>query len=277
MCSGHYGVADIFSMMDSNKGANDMGKGLAVFAADYGIGATWAGVSCRNGRLGRAYHTPEDYAHGIALALRDGYRVVEASEAPRAITVGSHSVPRPHDDGYNCVWYYHHNHPKSGGRGGAAVFIMAETQTPYIMTSIQVEVPDRQLRVTVDPQRWHDDDSYDLLLVEAFVTGPAKLPPQIGGRITSPHVWDAWTAAITIWSQLQAARPLTTNTQDRRMGRHKLAQRTDQITWYNSAAASTIYAGMFIDPAELHLPITAICPDPDVVAAHPAGGVRQVA
>lgn len=259
-------------------------RGIAVFAADYGIGNTWAGVSCRDGRLGRAYTTPEQYAHGIALALRDGYRVVEASEAPRAITVGPRSVPRPHDHSYGCVWYYHHNHPQSGGRGGAAVYIMAETQTPYIMTSIQVNVPDRQLKVTVDPVKWHNDDTYDLLLLEAFVTGAAKHPPRLGGRVQSAHIWDAWTAAITIWGLLQDPdTPLATNTQDKRstrdkrLGREKLLALTDRITWYNSAAASAIYAGMIIDPAELHLPITAICPDPEVVAAHPATGTSVAA
>lgn len=184
---------------------------------------------------GRAFKSPEEFGTAAGALARAGHRLLLGYECPCTTTVGPYGVERPEEARYDRPWWR--------GAGGA-VTILGLSQVPHILTTLH-EVAGRPLTATVDAMHFMGEETPDVLLFEAFVTGAAKPGPPPPGWTHGVHVWDAWSVAIEVAATLSAGEPLQSNTEPTD------APPLQRIPVMNLLVAGALAAGLDINPEEI--------------------------
>ncbi len=199
----------------------------------------------------RPYASPADFGTAAGEELAKGARLIIGFEAPRSVNVGPYGVERPVEAGYGKEWFR--------GSGGT-VFVLAESQVPAILHAAR-QAAGQRVTATVRPERWHETQHIDVLLVEGFVTGSAKVPVPTGWT-HGGHAWDAKCVVDAI----DTHGPLHTNTQ-RNCDPPKRG-----VPIKNNLVADALWAGMDIDPTEIRHPGVVIRPCPPQGQCDVVGG-----
>lgn len=164
------------------------------------------------------------------------------------------SVPVP--DGQHGAWRRlgkardgEGNRPWSAG-AGAGVLATGLAQGAWMLRQLAINVPG--LAATTQPRSWQHGDA-QLLLAEAFITAAGKPEPLPAGQDAA----DAAAAGLVLTEVLDSSGPLTSTV------------RCAPQDPFNLLAAMALWAGLRIDPAELHAEVLVVAARPEPQASRP--------
>jgi hypothetical protein len=220
--------------------------GIRVVAVDIGsVGPSpkfaWAAFDAPGRDLIAAGADPETAVSALAPGLLSGARAALLLEAPM-------SVPVP--DGQSDAWRTlgkarngEGNRPWSAGAGAAAL-ATGLAQGAWMLRQLAVMVPG--LAVTTRPGSWRHRGA-QLLLAEAFITAAGKPEPLPAGQDAA----DAAAAGLALADMLDGSAPLTSSV------------RCAPQEPFNLLVAMALWAGLRIDPAELHAEVLVVAARPE--------------
>jgi hypothetical protein len=238
-------------LRSTDRVAFDHGMGVCVMAVDIGSvrppsNFAWAAFDAPGRDLVSSGTDPESAVSALVPGLRAGTQAALLLEAPM-------SVPVP--DGQPDAWHGlgkarggERNRPWSAG-GGAGALATGLAQGAWMLRQLAVSVP--MLAATTQAGRWRHGDA-QLLLAEAFITASGKPEPLPEGQ----HAADARAAGLAFVEVLASPAPLVSTVC------------CSPQEPFNLLAAMALWAGLQIDPGELHAEVL-------VVAARPAPQARQ--
>lgn len=196
----------------------------------------WAALDLPDRRLASEGGTnPEEVAHVVLDGLQGVGKVALGFESPLVVP-----VPPPVPDGWEHLGRSREeegNRPWSAGAGSAAL-ATGLVQMAWVLQ--RLITLDAVVRCTTQPQRWSDGTA-DLLIWEAFVSGPGRPVPDKGTR----HAADAIAAADTFAERWQA-------------GTLDASDATCPDGSFSLAAAAALHAGISIEVDEIHAPVTVL-------------------
>jgi hypothetical protein len=219
--------------------------GIRVVAVDIGsVGASsfaWAAFDAPERQVMAAGTDPETAVSALVPGLLSGAQAALLLEAPM-------SVPVP--DGQPDAWRAlgkarggEGNRPWSAGAGAAAL-ATGLVQGAWMLRQLAVMVPG--LAVTTRPGSWRHGDA-QLLLAEAFITASGKPEPLPAGQDAA----DAAAAGLALAKMLDGLGPLAS------------AVHCAPREPFNLLAAMALWAGLRIDPAELHAEVLVVAARPE--------------
>ncbi|WP_131975157.1 hypothetical protein [Actinomadura sp. 6K520] len=173
---------------------------------------------------------PSSAMERLAAGLADDRQAVLLLESPMSVP-----VPDADDTGWHWLGKAREgegNRPWSAG-AGAGVLATGLAQAAWMLSRLAVATPD--LTVTTQPGRWQAGRAR-LLLAEAFVSGAGKPVPVVAGQ----HAADAKAAGRALVERLRDGGPLAS---DVRCAPHNPL---------NLLAATALWAGLALNPDELH-------------------------
>ena len=232
--------------------------GIRVVAVDIGsVGPSskfaWAAFDAPGRDLIAVGTDPETAVSALAPGLLAGAQAALLLEAPM-------SVPVP--DGQPGAW--RRLGKARDGRGqqalvggaGAGALATGLAQGAWMLRQLAVTVPG--LEVTTRPECWRRGGA-QLLLAEAFITAAGKPEPLPAGQDAA----DAAAAGLALVEVLDSSAPLTSTV------------RCAPQDPFNLLAAMALWAGLRIDPAELHAEVLVVAARPEPQApAHKCHAVR---
>lgn len=219
---------------------------IRVVAVDIGsVGQSskfaWAAFDAPGRDLIAAGTDPETAVSALAPGLLAGARAALLLEAPM-------SVPVP--DGQPGAWRKlgkardgEGNRPWSAG-AGAAVLATGLAQGAWMLRQLTLTVPG--LAATTQPRSWPRGGA-PLLLAEAFITAAGKPGPLPAGQDAA----DAAAAGLALAEMLNGPGPLAS------------AVRCAPREPFNLLAAMALWAGLRVDPAELHAEVLVVAARPE--------------
>ena len=188
---------------------------------------------------------PETAVSALASGLLAGARAALLLEAPM-------SVPVP--DGRPGAWRSlgkarkgEGNRPWSAGAGASAM-ATGLAQGAWMLRQLASTVPG--LGATTRPESWQHGGA-QLLLAEAFITAAGKPEPLSAGQDAA----DAAAAGLVLTEVLDSSGPLTSTV------------RCAPQDPFNLLAAMALWAGLRIDPAELHAEVLVVAARPEPQAS----------
>ena len=184
---------------------------------------------------------PETAVSALAPSLLSGAQAALLLEAPM-------SVPVP--DGQPDTWHTlgkarngEGNRPWSAGAGAAAL-ATGLAQGAWMLRQLAVMVPG--LAVTTRPGSWPRGGA-QLLLAEAFITAAGKPEPLPAGQDAA----DAAAGGLALAEMLDGSAPPTSSV------------RCAPQESFNLLVAMALWAGLRIDPAELHAEVLVVAARPE--------------
>jgi hypothetical protein len=219
---------------------------IRVVAVDIGsVGQSskfaWAAFDAPGRDLIAAGTDPETAVSALVPGLVSGARAALLLEAPM-------SVPVP--DGQPGAWRKlgkardgEGNRPWSAGAGAAAL-ATGLVQGAWMLRQLALTVPG--LAATTQPRSWRLG-GVPLLLAEAFITAAGKPEPLPAGQDAA----DAAAAGLALAEMLDGSGPLTSTV------------RCAPQEPFNLLAAMALWAGLQIDPAELHAEVLVVAARPE--------------
>jgi hypothetical protein len=135
------------------------------------------------------------------------------------------------------------NRPWSAGAGAAAL-ATGLAQGAWMLRQLAITVPG--LSATTRPESWQRG-SAQLLLAETFITAAGKPEPLPAGQDAA----DAAAAGLALAEVLNSSGPLTSTV------------RCAPLDPFNLLAAMALWAGLRIDPAELHAEVLVVAAQPE--------------
>jgi hypothetical protein len=229
----------------------DLGMGVYVVAVDIGSvrppsNFAWAAFDAPGRDLVDSGTDPESAVSALVPGLRAGSQAALLLEAPM-------SVPVP--EGQPDAWHGlgkarggERNRPWSAG-GGAGALATGLAQGAWMLRQLAVTVP--ALAATTQARTWWRGGA-ELLLAEAFIIAVGKPEPLLAGQ----HAAGAQAAGLAFVEALDSSAPLVS------------AVCCSPQEPLNLLAAMALWAGLPIDPGELHAEVL-------VVAARPAPQPRR--
>jgi hypothetical protein len=226
--------------------AFDHGMGVCVVAVDIGSvrppsNFAWAAFDAPGRDLVGSGTDPESAVSGLVPGLRADTRAALLMEAPMSVP-----VPNGQPDAWRGLGKARsgeRNRPWSAGRGAGAL-ATALAQVAWMIRELAVKLP--ALAATTQAGTWRHDGA-QLLLAEAFITASGKPEPLPTGQ----HAADAQAAGLASVDTLASSAPLVS------------AVCCSPQDPFNPLAATALWAGLQIDPGELHAEVL-------VIAARPA-------
>ncbi|MGS2648346.1 hypothetical protein [Streptosporangium sp. G12] len=229
-------------VMDATNPAPTARRRSRVVAVDVGSvrrNFAWAALDLPARKpVGAGGSHPEGAARVVLEAVAAGLPVALGFEAPLVVPVSPVGVP----DGWATLGRARQgesvdgcSRPWSAGPGSGAL-ATGLVQLAWVLERVAAGAPG--LRCTTNAERWLVADA-ELFVWEAFVSGAGKPAP--GG--VSQHAADAAAAADTFAERAAAGNLVASDV--------TCAPESS----FNLAAAAALYAGMTIDPGEVHSPL----------------------
>ena len=184
---------------------------------------------------------PQSAVSALVLGLLTGAQAALVLEAPMSVP-----VPGGQPDawlGLGKARRGERDRPWSAGAGASAL-ATGLAQGTWMLRQLAIMVPG--LAATTQPGTWRRGDA-QLLLAEAFITASGKPEPLPAGQ----HAADAVAAGLALMEVLDSSAPITSpvccSPQDS----------------FNLLAAMALWAGLRIDPAELHAEVLIVAAQPE--------------
>jgi hypothetical protein len=220
--------------------------GIRVVAVDIGsVGPSskfaWAAFDAPERQVMAAGTDPETAVSALAPGLLSGARAALLLEAPMSVP-----VPDGQPDAWRTLGKARNgegNRPWSAGAGAAAL-ATGLAQGAWMLRQPTVMVPG--LAVTTRPGSWRHGGA-QLLLAEAFITASGKPEPRPAGQDAA----DAAAAGLALAEMLDGSAPLTSSV------------RCASQEPFNLLVAMARWAGLRIDPAELHAEVLVVAARPE--------------
>ncbi len=219
--------------------------GIRVVAVDIGsvrppTKFAWAGFDPPAREVAASGNNPQTAVSALADGLARGEQAVLLLESPLSVP-----IPSGQEEGWRLLGKARNgegNRPWSAGAGAGAL-ATALAQGSWMLRQLAEAVP--SLSATTQPDLWRAGEA-QLLLAEAFVSGPGKPVPLSAGQ----HAADAAAAGLALVELLDASEPPAAKV------------RCSPHGPFNLMTAMALWAGLSIDTGELHQDVL-------VVAARP--------
>jgi hypothetical protein len=220
--------------------------GIRAVAVDIGsVGPSsrfaWAAFDAPERQVMAAGTDPETAVSALAPGLLSGARAALLLEAPMSVP-----VPDGRPDAWRMLGKARNgegNRPWSAGAGASAL-ATGLAQGAWMLRQLAITVPG--LGATTRPESWQRG-SVQLLLAEAFITAAGKPEPLPAGQDAA----GAAAAGLALAEMLGSSGPLTSPV------------RCAPQDPFNLLAAMALWAGLRIDPTELHAEVLVVAPRPE--------------
>jgi hypothetical protein len=196
----------------------------------------WAAFDAPGGDVVDEGTDPQSAVSALVLGLLTGAQAALVLEAPMSVPVPGGQPDAWHELGK--ARRGERDRPWSAGAGAGAL-ATGLAQGAWMLRELALTVPG--LAATTQPGTWRCGDA-QLLLAEAFITASGKPEPLPAGQ----HAADAVAAGLALMEILHSSAPVTSPV---------CCSPQDPL---NLLAAMALWAGLRIDPAELHAEVLVV-------------------
>jgi hypothetical protein len=184
---------------------------------------------------------PQSAVSALVPGLLTGAQAALVLEAPMSVPVPGGRPDAWHELGK--ARRGERDRPWSAGAGAGAL-ATGLAQGGWMLRQLAITVPG--LATTTQPGTWRRGDA-QLLLAEAFITASGKPEPLPAGQ----HAADAVAAGLALVEILDSSAPITSRV---------CCSPQDP---FNLLAAMALWAGLRLDPAELHAEVLVVAAQPE--------------